>query len=126
MLKIIYKIWKKKFNNYLVEDMLLDVPQNITDEAVAILAKQRGTVTKWLYFQAHVLSRRDISDIGSIDIKHGMLIEIKSLIQLLGKAKEVSIDHPEKGTLVAVPDDWKKDIETFKAGKVEIKQEVNK
>ena len=103
----------------MVQDLLLDVPQNLTDEAVTILAKQREKVTKWLYFHAHVISQREISDVTSIEKKQGMLIEIKSLIHLIGKAPQGAVEHLTMGELIPVKkDDYKKKIAAFKDGKV--------
>lgn len=98
--------------------MLENVPEKMTDEAVTILAKQRDKITKWLYFQANAISRRDISDIGNIERKHGILIQIKSLIHLLGKAKEDIIEHPTMGELKPIEkiEDLQKGVEKFKKG----------
>ena len=99
--------------------MLENIPEKITDDAITILAKQKEKITKWLYFQAYTISRKDVSDIGNIERKHGILIEIKSLIHLLGKAKDDVIEHPTMGELKPVEkiEDLQAGVEKFKKGR---------
>lgn len=120
ILNFIYKKYKSRLTDLMVLDMLQDVPESKTDLAIPVLGKQKDHVINWLYAQASAISRRNVSDMGSLEIKHGILIEIKTLISLLNKSKSSSIEHPTLGELKPIKsetEDWKKGVENFKKGK---------
>lgn len=118
MLRLIYKKYKKRFLDFFMEDMLLDIPEKISQPAIAILAKDREVMTKFLYYQAHVLHRRDPSDLVNMERKAGMLIQIKLLLTLIGTAPRGEEPHPVVGKTVAPPEDWHEKVEKFKKGEL--------
>jgi len=102
----------------MVEDLLLNVPRNITEQAVEIMAGQREIFSRFFYWVAHSLHRRDPADLGNIEKKAGMLIQIKLLLSLLGSAPRGVEAHPVVGRTIPIEKDYKDDIENFKKYKV--------
>lgn len=97
-----------------MDDLLADIPPKVTEQAIVMLAEKRDVVTKWLYYQAHTISRRDITDFVSMERKLGILTQIKLMLIILGNAPRGEEDHPVIGKTVAPPEDWKAPIERFK------------
>ncbi len=118
MLKIIYNLYKKRFLDLMIDDMLLDIPKNISEVGIEMLSNQRELVTKFLYWQAHSVHRRDPSDFLNMERKMGMLIQIKLLLTLIGNSPRKEEEHPVVGKTVAPPEDWTDAVKNFKERKV--------
>lgn len=118
MLKIIYNRYKKRFLDMMIDDMLLDIPKNVSEAGIEMLSTQREIVTKFLYWQAHSVHRRDPADFVNMDRKMGVLIQIKLLLVLIGNSPRKEEIHPVVGKTVAPPEDWSADVRNFKERKI--------
>lgn len=127
ILRKIYLRNKKRFHDFFMEDLLLDIPKNISEPAITIIQEKRTVITQWLFWQAHTISRRDITDFLTMERKLGILTQIKLMITILGNSSSpVLEDHPTMGPLEEIPKDYTKDIESFKKGQIrEVKTDEN-
>jgi hypothetical protein len=118
ILRFVYARYKQTFYDLLVEDLLLDVPQRVTDTGLSLVAEKREQVIKWLYWQAHALSRRNPAEIGNADKRLGMLLQIKMWLVLIGQAPKGKEEHPVIGETLPPPEDWSKGVKAFKEKKL--------
>lgn len=116
ILRFLYNRYKRRFQDFLIEDLLKDIPPKVSEQAVSILTERREILTKWLYWQAHTVSRRDPTDFINLERKLGILVQIKMMLLLIGNAPRGEEDHPVYGTTVAPPEDWMTPVEAFKKG----------
>lgn len=113
MLKLIYKTFKRHFHNFLIEDLLENIPNKTGRPAIEIISAKREPVIKWLYYEANAVSRRVPTDFGNLERRNGILIMIQALIVALsnsGFPDEPKIDIKE--TVKKEPN-WKKGVEQF-------------
>ncbi len=89
MIKILYKIFRKKILDCVVEELIGEVPEKVTVQAIEIIAEKKAKFQKWLLYQAHYLQRRDIADIKSKDVVFGQLIFIKAMLHLVNQTRSV-------------------------------------
>lgn len=106
-----------------MEDLILDIPKHVEETTVTMMASHRETFTKFLYWQAHVLHRRDPADIVNMERKAGMLIQIKLWLTLIGNAPRGEEEHPVVGKTVPPPEDWQTPIDRFKKREIPKKSE---
>ena len=114
ILRYIYNKNKKRFHDFFLEDLLKDIPKNVAEQGVEMMAEKRDIITRLLYWQAHVVHRRDPSDFINMERKMGILTQIKLLLVILGNAPKGEEEHPVVGKTVAPPEDWKEPVENFK------------
>lgn len=87
LLKLIYLSYPKLFQDFLVEDLIGLVPKQIQEPSVAFLAKGKETLTKYFLYQAYIIQRRAIADVGNAERFHGMLVVMKFMLSLLETAQ---------------------------------------
>lgn len=86
LLKLIYLRYPKFFQDFMVEDMIGQIPKDVREPSVAFLARSRDTLTRFFLFQSYSIQRRAVADIGNAERFHGMLVYMKFLISLMESA----------------------------------------
>jgi hypothetical protein len=71
------------FQDFLVEDLIGQIPKDVREPSVAFLAKGRDTLTRYFLYQAYAIQRRAVADIGNAERFHGMLVFMKFLLSLI-------------------------------------------
>lgn len=118
--KYLYRLYPKYFKDLMVEELLSEVPDNITAPAIEIMAEKRTKLQKWLLWQAYWLQRRNISDMESAHKVFGMLLQIKAMYHIIGNTKPSQEENPIIGETKPISS-LEKDLENvnnFKKGKV--------
>lgn len=120
ILRFLYKRFTKEFNNLMVEDLLMNIPNKVGRPAIEIVSSKREPVIKWLYYEANAVSRRVPTDFGNLERRNGILIMIQAFITALATSgfpdePKVVITEKTKETV-----DWRKGINEFKGHKVAV------
>lgn len=100
----LYKMFRDRFLDLMVEEFLADVPDDITADALSVLATKRKSIKKWLYWQAYWLQRRNVSDVRNADRVQGSLIQIKAMLHLLEGTSPELEEHPTYGEVKPAAD----------------------
>ncbi len=87
MLKIIYKLFKHRFNELMVEDMFGSIPKDLQEPALDFLANGKEKLEKFFLIQTYTIQRRMARDHKHADVYVGMLIIIKAFIAALSNRK---------------------------------------
>lgn len=87
MLKIIYKLYKHRFNELMVEDMFGSIPKDLQEPALDFLANGKEKLEKFFLIQAYTIQRRMARDHKNSDVYVGMLIIIKAFTAILANRK---------------------------------------
>ena len=87
LIKLLYKKYRTDFLDLMVQDLLEDVPENVSEPALSILGDKKQKVEKFLLFQAAILQRRLAKNPKDAERNLGMLTQIKLWIYLLDKLK---------------------------------------
>lgn len=88
MLRLIYKIYRNKLLDLMVEDFYKDIPKDLMEPSIDFLAKGREKLEKFFLIQSYLIQRRSVSDIKNVQLYQGMLIVIKSLLVAISKGKK--------------------------------------
>ncbi len=86
-LKFLYLSNPKLFADFMVEDLIGQIPKDVREPSVAFLAKGKDVLTRYFLFQAYILQRRSVADIDNAQRFHGMLVFIKFMMSLLEGAQ---------------------------------------
>jgi hypothetical protein len=81
------------FQDFMVEDLIGQIPKDVREPSVAFLAKGRETLTRYFLYQSYSIQRRAVADINNAERFHGMLVFMKFLLALMeGGPSGVTID----------------------------------
>lgn len=87
LIKLLYKKYRTDFLDLMVQDLLEDIPENISEPALSILGEKKRKIERFLLFQASILQRRLAKNPKDAERNLGMLVQIKLWIYLLDKLK---------------------------------------
>jgi len=82
-LKFLYLRNTRMFQDFLVEDLIGQIPKDVREPSVAFLAKGKDVLTRYFLFQSYAIQRRAIADIANAERFHGMLVFMKFLLSLV-------------------------------------------
>lgn len=92
-LRYLYARYPKMFQDFMVEDLIGQIPKDVREPSVAFLAKGRETLTRYFLYQSYSIQRRAVADINNAERFHGMLVFMKFLLALMeGGPSGVTID----------------------------------
>lgn len=86
-LKYLYLANPTLFHEFMVEDLIGQVPKDIREPSVAFLAKGKDVLTRYFLYQAYIIQRRAVSDVDNAKSFHGMLVFIKFMMNLMADAQ---------------------------------------
>lgn len=82
LLKFLYLRYTKVFQDFMVEDLIGQIPKDIREPSIAFLGKGRDVLTRYYLYQAYIIQRRAVADIANAERFHGMLVIIKFFMAL--------------------------------------------
>lgn len=77
LLRYLFKTYRQFFYDLILEDLYGQIPKNISDPGISVLAADRAKVDRWLMWQALVLQRRLLHNPQEANPIMGMLLQIK-------------------------------------------------
>ena len=83
ILRAIYRRFAAKFNDYLVEDYLLTVPEQIKHDGLNVMQTHKRKLQKLTDYLAFQLHRRMANDPRNSERYQGMFVQLKMLDQLV-------------------------------------------
>lgn len=90
MLKIVYKLFKKRFIELMVEDMFGSIPKDLSEPALDFLANGKETLEKFFTLEIYKIQRKMVHDHKNSDVYLGMMIIIKALTVAITGRKSVA------------------------------------
>lgn len=88
ILKYIYRRYSARFNDYLVEDYLQSIPNDVYDPALDLMMSHRSKFKKLTNFLAFQLHRRMATDPTNSERYQGMFIQMKIFDSMIGAKVE--------------------------------------
>lgn len=88
MLRFIYRIFKTKFDEYLIDDYLSGIPKDVTLPAMSILGLHKQKLIRFNQFQAYQLHKQMSLDNKNSKVYLGMFKQLKIQMSLLDMTKE--------------------------------------
>lgn len=85
LLRAIYRRYPHVFQDFLVEDLVGNIPKDVVEPSVAFLGRGKDVLTRFFLFQAYFVQRRSVSDVSNADRYHGMLIFIKYMLAIISE-----------------------------------------
>lgn len=123
ILRFLYRRYPIKYSEIICEEFLSDVPKEVSEPAITLLAEQKETIEKWLSYQAYLIQRRSIGDIKQSNFFLGMLTNIKILLKIFDKKSKERSYKKDFGEVKTV-EQYKKELDShlekvnrFKSGK---------
>lgn len=86
MLRLVYKMFKTKIWELVVEDMFGNIPKDVSEPSLEFLGNGKDTLERFFAINAYQLQRAAINNPKQSDIYTGMLIYIKSLMITVKRA----------------------------------------
>lgn len=93
-LKFLYLRYRTTFEEFLVEDMIGQIPNKVQAEALEFLGKGKDKLEKWIWFQSYSIQRRAVGDLHRANVYHGMQVYMKVLLALVQGVKVVEREPP--------------------------------
>lgn len=97
----------------MIEDLLMNIPNKVGKPAIEIIGAKKDAVTKWLYYEANSVSRRNPLDFGNLERRNGILIMIQAFITALSNPSFKEAPVPSV-TRKVESQDWMTPINNFK------------
>lgn len=112
MLKWIYKRYKHRFYEFLVEDFYGDIPESVREPSIDFLVKARPALERFWSIQAYNIQRRSISDSKHAELYQGFLLCIRTLLVVVSKGKVGVVEGGVRSEVVKPPDPMR-EVEEF-------------
>jgi len=125
IIRLLYKRFPVKISEVLCEEFLRDIPKEVSEPAITLLAEERVVIEKWLTYQAFLVQRRAMGDFRRADFYLGILTNIKILLKIFERRSRNGIQTKDSGEPQTIPDykkeleDSLKGVEKFKKGGVD-------
>lgn len=86
LLRIIFETHKKTFLQFAVEDLFSSIPKKVSDPGITVFTDQRSKMERWFMWMAYLLQRRMVDNPLEAEKIHGMLLQIKIMLTMIGGA----------------------------------------
>lgn len=118
ILRWIYHRFAAKFNDFLVEDYVKDIPADVKHEMDSLYASQKSKLQRANDFLAFKLHRQMATDPRNSERYQGMFIQLKLFDAMLKSKPDVKPTTPAQVSAKEAPFDYEKSIEeALKKGK---------
>lgn len=83
ILRFIYHRYRAFFYSFFVEEMIADMPNTVSEPAMAFLGNGKEKMEKWILYWVHLIQRRIVTDKATIEEQTGMILMLKILRHLV-------------------------------------------
>lgn len=88
MIRFLYRIFRTRFQDLMVEEFLYSIPDRVTDPALTMLKDHRHKVERLINYQAYHLHRRMVADRKNSERYQGMLIQLALFMAMINQRVE--------------------------------------
>lgn len=95
--RFLYRIFKREFEAFMVEDMLMQIPDKVHRPFIELMGARKDMMRKWIFFEVNSLLTRPPIHQTNPDRRQGMLMVFQALLLAITDAKS-SMEELPNGT----------------------------
>lgn len=115
--RFFYTMFRSEMEALLVEDLLLQIPREVTRPFIELMGARKEMMRKWIFFEANSILTRPPVTQANPDRRNGMLIILQALLLAITDAKSTTEELSNGVVLPAraeVDESWKGDMQEFR------------
>lgn len=126
MIRILFNLFRPHFEALLVEDLLMQIPKEVSQPIIELMGARKEMMRKWVLFEANSILTRPHVYQKNPDRRQGMLIILRALLIAIGESRSNTetlssgAEVPARKVEEEKPVDWQAGIRKF----LEIPEEV--
>lgn len=101
LLKFIFRLYRRDILDLAVAEFFHDIPTDIREPAITLMAEHRMKLDKLFLYQAFLLQRRIATSPKQVDLLFGMLLQVKLMRHVLETARSSAKKEKDGGMSAA-------------------------